>query len=352
MKILIDLGHPAHIHYFKNFVWLMQEKGHNFCLVSRDKEVLHQLLNHYNLSYISRGKGGKSLFSKALYLLKADLIIYKAAKKFKPDLFLSFSSTYAAHVSRVFSKPHIVLDDTEHAKFELMMYPPFSDVILNPKPFWKKFSKKQLFFDSYMELSHLLPKYYTPDIEIIKRYGLSNNENYFIVRFVSWDASHDVGQTGLDLTTIVKKLEKYGRVLISSEAKLPVELEKYKVQINPAHLHQLLYFSSMYIGEGATTAAEAIILGTPAIYINTLDAGTISEQAEKYGLVSLRNAKDIMVKIDEFLSQQAKADAIKMRNKIINDKIDITSFLVWFVENYPESEKVMRKTPDYQYNFK
>jgi uncharacterized protein len=66
----------------------------------------------------------------------------------------------------------------------------------------------------------------------------------------------------------------------------------------------------------------------------------------------LRNAKDIMVKIDEFLSQQAKADAIKMRNKIINDKIDITSFLVWFVENYPESEKVMRKTPDYQYNFK
>ena len=108
----------------------------------------------------------------------------------------------------------------------------------------------------------------------------------------------------------------------------------------------------MYIGEGATTAAEAIILGTPAIYINTLNAGTISEQASKYGLVSLRNAKDIMVKIDEFLSPQAKADAIEMRNKLINDKIDITTFLVWFVENYPESEKVMRKNPDYQYNFK
>lgn len=355
MKILIDLGHPAHIHYFKNFIWLMEEKGHIFCLVSRDKEVLHQLLNQYNLSFISRGKGGKSLLTKAAYIAKADYIIYKAAKRFKPDLFLSFSSTYAAHVSRIFNKPHIVLDDTEHAKFELMMYPPFSDVILNPKPFWKEFSKKQLFFDSYMELSHLLPKYFTANAEIIESYGLNANEKYFIVRFVSWDASHDVGQTGLDITTkrsIVEKLEKQGRVLVSSESNLPGELEKYKIKINPAHLHHLLYFSAMYIGEGATTAAEAIILGTPAIYINTLDAGTISEQAAKYGLVSLRNAKDIMVKIDEFLSQQAKADAIKMRNKIINDKIDITSFLVWFVENYPESEKVMRENPNYQYNFK
>jgi len=355
MKILVDLGHPAHIHYFKNFIWLMKEKGHEFCIISRDKEVLQQLLNHYKFEFISRGKGGNGLLGKAIYLFKADYIIYKAAKKFKPDLFFSFSSTYAAHVSRIFKKPHIVLDDTEHAKFELLMYPPFSDVILNPKPFWKLFSKKQLFFDSYMEISHLNPKYFTPNPEILSTYGLSKDEKYFIVRFVSWNASHDVGQEGLDFSTkinIVSKLSRSGRALISSEGKLPPELEDYRIKINPAHLHQLLYYASLYIGEGATTAAEAIILGTPAIYINSLDAGTISEQASKYGLISMRNSSGIFEKIDIALSEKSASNAKEMQKKILKDKIDITAFLVWFVDTYPNSENALRINSDYQYNFK
>ncbi len=35
-----------------------------------------------------------------------------------------------------------------------------------------------------------------------------------------------------------------------------------------------------------------------------------------------------------------------------NDKIDVTTFLVWFVENYPQSVKVMKENPDYQHRSK
>jgi len=355
MKILIDLGHPAHIHYFKNFIWIMEQKGHRFCLVARDKEVLHQLLDYYKFEYTNRGAGGKSLISKIFYILKADYVIFRAAKKFKPDIFVSFASTYAAHVSKLMKKPHIVLDDTEHAKFELMMYPPFSDVILNPKSFWKKFSSKQIFFDSFMELSHLHPKYFTPDPKILEGYGLNADERFFIVRFISWTASHDIGQSGLSLDLkkqIVTMLEKSGKVLISSESELPIELERYKIQINPAHLHHFLYHAGLYIGEGATTAAEAIMLGTPAIYINSLDAGTISEQATKFGLISLRNAAMLPEILEKVLLQDDNSTAALNRSKVLSEKIDVTSFMVWFVENYPASETTMRINPDYQYNFK
>jgi len=34
------------------------------------------------------------------------------------------------------------------------------------------------------------------------------------------------------------------------------------------------------------------------------------------------------------------------------DKIDVTAFLVWFVEYYPKSAKIMKENPDYQYNFR
>ena len=355
MKILIDLGHPAHIHYFKNFIWIMEGNGHEFLLVARDKEVLHDLLIDYSFPYINRGKGGNSLLFKLFYILKADFIIFKGAKRFKPDLFLSVSSTYAAHVSRLFRKPHIALDDTEHAIFELLMYPPFSDVILNPSPFWKRFSKKQIFFDSYLEMSHLLPKYFKPDPSVLASYDIDSNSRFFLLRLVSWNASHDVGQSGLDPALkreIVSKLEQFGQVFISSEEELSSDLKKYQIKIKPAHFHHFLYYASMYIGEGATTAAESIILGTPAIYINTLNAGTIKEQSEKYGLISLRDAKIIMEKIDILLHDTASIKASSNREKILNEKIDITSFLVWFIENYPESKIKMQDYPDYQHRFK
>jgi uncharacterized protein len=354
MKILIDFGHPAHFHYFRNFIQIMKEKGHEFVLVARDKEVLHTLLNDLKIPYISRGKGGKSLLCKLIYLFVADFIIYKTAKLFKPDVFLSFASAYAAHVSWLMRKPHIVFDDTEHAKFELMLYSPFSSAILNPKPFWKHFSKKQLFFDGYMELCHLHPKYFQPDRDIVKSYGINLDEHFFIVRFVAWTASHDISQSGLSPDTkkrIISQLENHGRVLISSEGSLPDALEKYRLKIDPAHLHHFLYYASLYIGEGATTASECVILGTPAIYINSLDAGTIKEQSEKYGLISLRNDSCIFDMIAKQLSPDAKDESYKNRINLLREKIDVTAFMVWFVENYPESENIMRNNQEFQYRF-
>ena len=82
---------------------------------------------------------------------------------------------------------------------------------------------------------------------------------------------------------------EYGKVIISSEGELPVELEKYRVKISPERMHDLLSFASLYIGEGATTASECAMLGTPAIYVNVLDAGTLQEQENLGLLFSFRN---------------------------------------------------------------
>ena len=37
---------------------------------------------------------------------------------------------------------------------------------------------------------------------------------------------------------------------------------------------------------------------------------------------------------------------------MLADKIDVTAFLAWFVENYPGSAKIMKENPDYQQNSK
>ena len=357
MKILIDLGHPAHIHYFRNFSKIMQVRGHEFFFVARDKEVLHKLLLNYSIPYTNRGKGKKSLLGKFFYLFYADYIIYKVAKKFKPELFISFGSTYAAHVSWLCHRPHIALDDTEHAKFELMMYPPFTDAILNPSCFWNKFSSKQRFFDSYMELFYLNPKYFTPDSSILYSYGLAKDEKFFIIRFVSWNASHDIGQKGLSLESkikLVNTLKTLGRVLISSEGLLPEALKSNKIDIRPEHLHHFLAFATLYIGEGSTTASECAVLGTPNIYINSLIVGYCKEQNEKYGLcIHMTDENGVLEKAIEIINNKNIQEEYQIkRQRMLKDKIDGTAFLVWFVENYPESFQIMKESPEYQDRFK
>ncbi len=265
----------------------MEEKGHDFFISARDKEVAHALLTHYGIDYTTRGKGRKGLLGKVIYLLEADLKLYKMAKNFKPDLFLSFGSAYAAQVSKLMGKPHIAFDDTEHAKFEHLMYIPFSDAILTPSCFSKKLGNKQIFFNGYMELCYLRENYFKPNEKIKTQLNINDDAKYIVLRFVSWGASHDRGQSGLRNETKLKILGqlKYDyKVFISSEGKLPENLIKYKLNTNPADLHSVLAGASLYIGEGSTTASECSVLGIPNIYINSLTVGYCKEQDEKYNL--------------------------------------------------------------------
>tara|TARA_B100000315_G_C14584869_1_gene592441 strand:+ start:2797 stop:2976 length:180 start_codon:yes stop_codon:yes gene_type:complete len=49
-------------------------------------------------------------------------------------------------------------------------------------------------------------------------------------------------------------------------------------------MHDVLYYATLYIGEGATMASECAMLVTHAIYVNSLTAGTLEKQ-EEYGLI-------------------------------------------------------------------
>jgi uncharacterized protein len=351
MKILIDIGHPGHVHYFRNFIKIMEEKNNKFLVIARDKEVTFKLLEYYKIPYKTRGKGGKGFFGKLLYALLADFRILKYALIFKPDIFLSFSSTYAGHVSFLLNRPHILLDDTEHAKFEHIMYKSFAEAILTPSCFYKKLGPKQIFFNGYMELCYLHAKQYISNPDILEILNVKKNEKYIIVRFVSWEAGHDFGHHGLDYNSklkIVTDLSNIVKVFISSESELPVEFESFRMSIPPHKLHDAIAFSSLYLGEGGTTASEAAILGIPAIYINSLPLmGYLKEEQDAGLLFHLDKTEEILLKAKEILGNpDNKEFFIGKSLKLLKDKIDVTAFMIWFIENYPGSIKIMKENPE------
>jgi predicted glycosyltransferase len=283
MKILIDIGHPAHVHYFRNFIQEMSSEGHVFVIVARDKEVSQQLLRAYGLDFISRGKGATSRIGKILYMLRADMLLTAISLKHKPDLFLSVVSPYASQVAWLFGKPHIALDDTEHATVARKFYLPFSRRVLTPRCFNLDLGPKQRRMNSFFELFYLHPNRWKQEADIRLTLGLKSEEPFALLRFVSWGASHDYGQSGMPLNTkidLVKRLTQTHRVFISAEGDVPGEMKPYLISIAPHHIHSVLYEADIYIGEGATMASECAMLGTPAIYYNSLEVSTIQEQSK------------------------------------------------------------------------
>jgi len=339
----------------------MKSKGHCLTVISRNKEIEHDLLRAFDIPFIDRGKGSTHFIGKFFYFFKAIYIIYKLTKKNKPDILLSFGTPYPAIVAWMLKIPHLSFNDTEYAKLHHLLTDTFSKNIITPSCYKENLGKKQVLFNGYFELCYLLPKYFTPNPSVLKLLNLEGSEKFVILRFVSWNAVHDAGHKGLTLEMkrrVIFELSKYAKVFITSESKLPEEFEPYRMNIPVDKMHDALYYASLLFGESATMASESAVLGNYSIFINKISFGYTEELQNKYQLLwnfgsTIEQQNLALNKAVEILTNQSlKSEAVKKSMSLQEHKINVTNFMVWLVENYPHSIKTMMENPDYQYNFK
>lgn len=68
-----------------------------------------------------------------------------------------------------------------------------------------------------------------------------------------------------------------------------------------------------------------------------------------YGIIP-ENIDGFFDKVEVLLKMKNRGEIFSKRRKImLNEKIDTHKFLVWFLENYPESEREMNMNPDNQF---
>ena len=101
---------------------------------------------------------------------------------------------------------------------------------------------------------------------------------------------------------------------------------------------------------------EAAILGTPAICISSwaFQSGNLLE-LKHYKLGECFSPDEIDKAIQKAISY-LKDKTIKekwknKKNNFLSNKINVSSFLIWFIENYPKSRKIMKENPDFQNRF-
>jgi uncharacterized protein len=341
MRIVIDIVHPADVHFFKYAIRDWEARGHNVLVTVRDKEITLQLLAAYGIAstYISsQGRGLWGLFKE---LLIRDVRLYRIARRFRPDVLIGFSGISVAHVGKLLGKPSIIFYDTEFAHLLNALTYPFASVVCTPTCYSGDIGPKHVRFPGYKELAYLHPRHFTPDPSIVEQLGIQPDSRFFIVRFVSWEASHDRQERGVsdaNKIRIVDELARQGRVLVSSEGQLPDALAPYRAPVSVDKMHHVMAFATLYVGESATMATECAVLGVPAIFIATTGRGYITELQQQYGLVfhlSDTEQDHAFDKIRELLAEpNLKASWQQRREHMLSEKIDVSAWMVDFIENY------------------
>ena len=226
--------------------------------------------------------------------------------------------------------------------------------------------KRTAHYPSYHELAYLHPNHFIPCAEVVKRCGIDATKPYFVLRFASLNAHHDIGNRGINADVaqrLIEILAPHGRIYITSERPLEPQFEPYRIRINPLDMHHVMAFSSLYVGDSQTMAAEAGVLGVPFVRFNDFVGriGYLRELEDVYrlgtgvhatplsadsrirradgtaqpsGVEALYHTVEQLVAMHEEKRRQVYASR---RQKMLAEKIDYAKFLTYFIENYSQS---------------
>lgn len=342
MRVLVDIIHPAHVHFFRKPLEILARRGHGILITSRMKECALDLLDELGLEHrLISAQGGKGVLPLAHELVKRERALYGVVREFRPHVMAGIGGVFIAHVGALAGVPSLVFYDTENATLQNAITYPFASCVIVPECYraWVP-ARRHVRYAGYHELSYLHPRRFTRDRGKALENGLDPHRDTFLLRLVSWKASHDIGERGWSpelLDAVVARLAKRGRVLISAEGELPARHRMLAYRGRTSELHHVMAFCRALIGESATMASESAVLGVPAIYAAETGRGYTDEQESRFGLV--RNVRrldwaSLAPAIDEVLAHPA-GHWQSLHRRMLDETLDVAAFVADCIERHP-----------------
>lgn len=313
MRVLFDIVHPADVLFFYNAIRALEARGDEYMILSRHKDVACDLLNQFELEHTPVSTAGVGTFNLGVELIRRDLAVFKKARQFKPHIMIGLGGVAISHVGKLLNIPSVSYYAADTATLQNTITWPFITHLYVPQPYAAKTpTGRTTRFKGLKELSYFHPDTFEVDEARALQNGWSPDEDNFFIRAVMWRANHDIGKSGWDddtFITLINKLKALGKVHISSERELPIELEALRYKGETSEVHHLMAKCKLYIGESATMAHEAAFLGTQSIYDGHDIPGTTRSIIEA-GLVSVPEEKTdsaLFKLIDKILDEGTQA---------------------------------------------
>ncbi len=330
MRLLVDILHPAHVHFFRPIAEDLLAQGGEVLFAAREKEVAVDLLRAHHLPFETlSGIGGG--FGGLVWEFGVRLARFlPLARRFRPDVLAGIMGPVIAPAGRILGVPSVVFYDTETAKLTNSYAFPLATRVATPEAWSGSSFANQVRYPGYQELAYLHPSRFTPDPEIGKELGLGQDEPFALLRLVSFEASHDLGDRGFhDRVGFVKDLASRIRVFVSAERGAPEALRPYALPTRPERLHHVLAAAAFYVGEGATTAVEAAVLGTPSVFVHTARLGYMQELEKRYRLLwNLPRQEEAASLCREWAAdpEGTAREFAERRRLMLAERIDVAAF--------------------------
>lgn len=315
-------------------------QGHTVKLLSRDRDVMKQLLEAYDWipsEIISSMSGNNKI--PLVEMLSRQFKVAGAIRRFKPDTVVSLFGSYTQS-AKLFGKRNLIFTDSEFQHFNHKIAHPFADIVYTPDCFWKDLGKKHRRYRGYHELAFLDPKYFKPRREVLNKLGVEAGK-YLMLRLSAWNTMHDIGQSGLGESAydfVQQWKDQYQIFIVPEEGKCDPRLTDHIFKLKPDWFHDALYYSRLVLTEGASTASEAACMGVPTVYVNSTEhRGYLDELETKFGLVHgfTEGAPGIM-KASQLLQEPTKEQRAQLKKstaEMLAYNEDVTAFAVNAITN-------------------
>ncbi|QFU82283.1 DUF354 domain-containing protein [Natronorubrum aibiense] len=334
--VLFTIQHPADVHLFRNAIQQLSEQ-HEVHVFVREKDVNIELLNRYDIKHEVLTTSTPGIVGTVKTQLIYEYKLFRRAMEIQPDVMCADGGIAISHISSVLDSTSLVFTDTEHVVDSALdrrhLIYNFADEVYTPDCYWLDLGANHFQYSGYHELAYLHPDRFEPDPSIRQQFEIDDDDvSIALLRLVSWEAFHDRGNSGLsEIGTVIDYLEDSGmEVFISSEGEIPGQYAHLEVDLPVDEIHHLMSEADLFVGESSTMASECAMLGTPAVFISSLQLGYLEELEHEYDLVVnltpneeqylLNEVETILEKDDQYWETQ--------RQRLLEDKIDTSNYIV------------------------
>jgi predicted glycosyltransferase len=336
VRVLIEILHPAHVHFFRHLIGELEGRGHDVLVTSRRKDVATELLDAYGIPHRILSAQGRSGVALAVELWRRSRLLVPIIREFRPDVLIGIMGPTIALAGRWTGVPSVVFYDTETARLTNPWVFRLATAVCTPQAFPGRVPGRHVTYPGYHDLAYLHPARFTPDPARLRAFGIEPGRPFTLARFVSFQASHDVGDRGLSpegKAALLRHLSTLGDVYVSTEGPLPPGLPGRPLSGPVTDIHHVLAAARLVVGDSGTMSTEAAVLGTPAVFVSTARLGVLRDLERRYGLLACVPSVDVMVAIAAAERLSAARDAgslAEARMRLLGETVDVTSWMVEF----------------------
>ncbi|MCE1164097.1 MAG: DUF354 domain-containing protein [Bacteroidetes bacterium] len=330
MKIAIDIGHPAHVNFFKVAANRFRDEGHEVTIIYLDRGVLPSIVeNEYSGFQLVRI--GKHRGSKLSVIIDANIKRFFQLAKYlynnRFDIGLGVGSFNFGAVLKLLSLPNIQFDDDPERGINTILEKLTATQLFFP-PIIENFGNIRN-FKALKEWAYLSPKYFTPNVKALDEYGLREKE-YVFVREISTGSLNYSMQRANIIATFARKFNKNENVVLSLESKKKAGYypDKWQILEEPINdIHSIIYYSKLVISSGDSMAREGAMLGVPSIYCGyrVMKANSILEN--KNMLFHIK-PEEVVIRTESIAKAgNSGISQGNFRNMLMNEWVDVSDLI-------------------------